>query len=70
MNSKERRIEKLEKIFFPNQTDHGFLWPEFQLYVDFLKTFPDPDTAPAHLRRPYLLLHGRWLRGEEIRKQR
>jgi hypothetical protein len=60
MNSRERRIEKLEKIFFPKpQTDGMFFWRELLLYREYRKLFPDPNDAPDHLRGPYLLLHER-----------
>ena len=70
MKQVERRIHQLEKIFFPeSKKDYLFVWEEFLLFLAFRQSFPDPDDAPEHLRRPYLLLHERWLRGIPIRER-
>jgi hypothetical protein len=60
MTQLEKRIQRLESLYLPDQPKVGMFLPEIRFLCEFPKVFPDPDAAPPIARMTYLKLKQRW----------
>jgi hypothetical protein len=62
MTQLEKRIQRLESVYLPDQSRVSTLmcWPEFQFFYEFPKVFPDPNKAPPIALMTYRKLKKRW----------